>query len=87
MRSYPPRIEEEKSVEQGPQLSAGERSAILDQEIAKYAHRGYVLASRTPTSAQLVKRKKWSLFWSVTWFLVFVIPFFLYIVYYLAKRD
>ncbi len=74
-------------MEQQPQLSVEERGALLDGEIAGYAQRGYVIASRTPTTAQLVRRKKWSLFWSVVWFLFFVIPFFLYLFYYLAKRD
>ena len=65
----------------------GERSAILDAEVMKSARRGYEVRSRTQTTAQLVKPKKFSFIWALVWFLLFGIGLIVYLLYYWGKRD
>ena len=62
-------------------LSREDRSGILEKEVRKYVRQGYRVTSRTDTTAQLVKPKKFSFFW----FCVGVI--ILYLAYYMAKKD
>lgn len=64
-----------------------ERQAILQVEISKYIRRGYRVVSQTVTTAQLVKPKSFSFFWALVWLLLAVLPFFIYLIYYAAKRD
>ena len=64
-----------------------ERSAILDAEVMKYARLGYEVRSRTQTTAQLVKPKKFSFIWALVWFLLFGIGLIVYLLYYWGKRD
>jgi hypothetical protein len=64
-----------------------ERSAILDAEVMKYARMGYEVHSRTQTTAQLVKPKKFSFIWALVWFLLFGIGLIVYLLYYWGKRD
>ncbi len=59
----------------------------LNPVIAYYVSKGYRVISQTETSAQLVKPKKFSLFWGVLLFLVFIVPFVIYLLSYLAKKD
>jgi len=63
------------------------RSAILDREIAKYIKRGYRVTARTPTTAQLLRPKKFSRFWALAWFLCFGVGILVYLIYYWSKRD
>jgi hypothetical protein len=65
----------------------GPVSNALDAEIRRYAAAGYRVVSQTPTSAQLVKPKEFSLPWSVLWFFVCGVGVLVYIFYYLAKQD
>ncbi len=51
----------------------------LDPVIAYYVSKGYRVISQTETSAQLVKSKKFSFFWGVFWFLIFIVPFVIYL--------
>ena len=64
-----------------------QRTAILDREIAAYVKRGYHLTARTPTTAQLIKPKKFSFLWALLWFCAFGIGLLVYLFYYAAKRD
>src|SRR5215210_5791321 len=64
-----------------------ERSAILDAVVMKYARIGYEVRSRTQTTAQLVKPKKFSFIWALVWFLLFGIGLIVYLLYYWGKRD
>ena len=68
-------------------LSVQERSNILDDEVRNYVQRRYRVESRTPTAAQLVRPKKFSLLWALLWFLLFGIGILIYVAYYLAKSD
>jgi len=67
--------------------SLEECKAILDAEITRYVRRGFRVESRTDTTAQLVKKKKFSLFWAGVWLLCAVFPFVVYLLWYAAKRD
>ena len=68
-------------------LSREDRSDILEKEVRKYVGRGYRVTSRTDTTAQLVKPKKFSKFWAILWFCCLVFPFVIYILWYMAKKD
>jgi uncharacterized BrkB/YihY/UPF0761 family membrane protein len=68
-------------------LSVQERSNILDDEVRHYVQRDYRVESRTPTTAQLVRPKKFSFLWALLWFLLFGIGILIYVAYYLAKSD
>lgn len=68
-------------------LSTEERSAILDREVSKYVKRGFRVISRTNTTAQLVKPKKFSFLWAVLWFLLFGVGLLIYLFYYVSKKD
>jgi hypothetical protein len=68
-------------------LSVEEQSAILDEEVRKYVRRGYRVESRTATTAQMLKPKKFSFFWAFVWFLLFGVGVLVYLFYYWSKRD
>ena len=67
--------------------SIGERKAILSSEITKYLKQGFRVVSQTDTSAQLVKPKSFGCLIAFICFLLAFLPFFLYILYYWAKKD
>ena len=68
-------------------LSLEERSAILDVAVMKYVRMGYEVRSRTQTTVQLVKPKKFSFFWALVWFLLFGIGLIVYLLFYWSERD
>ena len=59
----------------------------LVREIQRLVHKGYQVIQQTNTSAQLVKKKKFSFFWAFMWFLLMGVGILVYIFYYMAKRD
>jgi hypothetical protein len=62
--------------------------ARMEEEIARLTRQGYVIVSRSETSAQLRRRKHFSILWAFFWFLVGGIGLPLYIAWYLlVKRD
>lgn len=64
-----------------------QRRDILQREIAAYLGRGFIVQSQTDTTAQLIKRKKFSFLWALLWTLAFGIGLIIYIFWYMAKRD
>ena len=68
-------------------LPIDERRAILDQEIKRFVKKGFRVISRTDTTAQLVKPKKFSFFWAFMWFLLVGIGLIVYLLYYAGKKD
>jgi len=72
---------------QRPLLTQTQRQQILDREIAKYTKRGFQVTSRTETTAQLRKPKKFSFLWAFLWFLLFGIGILVYLFYYWSKKD
>jgi hypothetical protein len=68
-------------------ISELERTRRLDAAINEYLGRRYSVQFRTSTTAQLVRPKKFSAGWAILWLLVFIVGLFVYILYYLGKRD
>ena len=64
-----------------------ERSRILDEEVSEYMRSGFFVRQRTPTTAQLVRPKRFSFLWAFLWLLVFGIGIVVYLIYYAAKQD
>ena len=77
----------ERSDEMAEPVPLEERSAILDAVVMKYARIGYEVRSRTQTTVQLVKPKKFSFFWALVWFLLFGIGLIVYLIFYWSERD
>ena len=68
-------------------LSIEERRTILDREIKRYVKRDFRVVSRTDTTAQLVKPKKFNFLWAILWFLLFGVGLIVYLLYYAGKKD
>jgi hypothetical protein len=62
-------------------------SAALDREVTKYVAKGFNVQSQTATTASLVKPKSFSLFLAVLLLLIMVLPFVVYLLYYVAQKD
>lgn len=63
--------------------------AMLDEQIARLTHEGYVIVNRTDTSAQLKRHKHFSIGWAFFWLIVGAgVGLLVYIAWYvLVKRD
>lgn len=59
----------------------------LKGQIQKAISYGYHVTSQTATTAQLMRQKHFSCLLATVLFLFFAIPFFIYLFYYLAKKD
>jgi hypothetical protein len=68
-------------------LSTQQRTEILDREVRNYVKKGYRVVSRSDTTAQLVRPKKFSLLIALICFVLAVVPFVLYLLWYMASRD
>jgi len=68
-------------------MEIAERKSILEECIAYYVKDGYRIASQTETSAQMVKPKQFSGCLAVILLLLFLLPFIIYILYYLSQKD
>ncbi len=73
------------------ELTIAERRAILDQEVASYAQQGYLVLSRSDTTAQLVKPKRFSCLWAFVWLLVTIfllgIGMIIYWIWHASKKN
>ena len=62
---------------------------VAEQKLEGYLKRGYQIAYKDESRVQLVRRKKFSLFWALIWFVfglgVGIVPYILY--YWLIKKD
>lgn len=63
------------------------RRAALQARINGYLSQGYRVVSQTDTTAQLVRPKKFSCLIAAILFLLMILPFVLYLLYYMSKRD
>ena len=61
-------------------VADGERSHALDEAIGRYLRRGYFVQFRTATTAQLVRRKKFSFLWALFWVLFLGVGIIIYLV-------
>lgn len=62
----------------GRELDTAGQRAALQAEINAWVRRGYRVISQTDTTAQLVKPKRFSLFWFFIMLGLFYIPFYLF---------
>lgn len=68
-------------------LSTEDRAAVLEREVQSYVKKGYRVMSRTDITAQLVKPKHFSFILAIILLIIMVLPFFLYLLWYLAAKD
>ena len=63
--------------------------AMLDEQIARLTRQGYVIVSQSETSAQLKRRKHFSVWWALFWLIVGAgVGLLVYVAWYvLIKRD
>lgn len=59
----------------------------LKAQVRIAVEHGYQVVSQTHTAAQLMRKKQFSCLIATVLFLCFAIPFFIYLFYYLAKKD
>lgn len=59
----------------------------VDATIVRYAHKGYLVASRSKTQLVLVKKKQFSFTLAILGLLLWGIGLILYILFYLAEKD
>ena len=64
-------------------LTPEQRRDILDRAVAKYVKQGYRVISRTDTTAQLVKPKRFG----CTWLLLSLLSLGIALVFYLYTKD
>lgn len=69
------------------ELSTEQRQAILKKEITQYVGEGWIVINETGTSANLVRKKKFSFWWALLWFLLLFVGLIVYIFYYMSKND
>lgn len=68
-------------------MDTATRESLLDQEIQGYVRRGYRVVGRTPTTAQLVKPKQFSLLLALLGLLFVVVGLVVYLLIYLTMHD
>ena len=68
-------------------LTESERSAILDAEVQRYVALGFHVTSRTATTAQLVKPKRFDAALAVLGLLFLAVGLLAYLLVYLGQSD
>lgn len=69
-------------------MELSERTEILQREIKSHIRRGYIVVSQTDTTAQLVKRKRFSFFWALFWLILGIgVGLVIYIFWYASRKD
>lgn len=59
----------------------------LESTVAGYIAQGFNVASRTATSVTMVKRKQFSILWTVIGFFLCVLPLLIYLIVYAIQSD
>jgi hypothetical protein len=59
----------------------------LQGAVMRQITNGFEVIDRTPSSVTLIKRKKFSVFWTVVGLFFFLFPFFIYLIVYAAQSD
>ena len=60
---------------------------LLPPAIARYVAQGYRVTSQTPTTASLMKPKRFSVLMFLIWSCVIILPGILYVLYFWRKKD
>jgi len=61
--------------------------SAADDIVTKLAAKGFQLQSRNKTQLQFMRKKQFSLFWSLAWLLVAFVGLIIYLLYYMSKKD
>lgn len=61
--------------------------STLNKIVNCYVEKGFSVVSQTDTSVQLVRKKSFSCLLATILFLLAFLPFFIYLFYYLGKKD
>ena len=59
----------------------------LEQVITSYIAQGFVVMSRSPTTATLFKKKEFSILWLVVGLVLCVFPLLIYLIIYASQSD
>lgn len=59
----------------------------MESIITSYIAQGFVIANRSPVSVTLMKRKEFSVLWTVIGFLLCLLPLLVYLIVYAAQSD
>lgn len=68
-------------------MENAERKIVLENAIAIYVQQGYRVVSQTENTVQLIKPKQFSLFIAIILLLFFILPFVIYLLYYLTQKE
>jgi hypothetical protein len=68
-------------------LTDVERKAILSDQIERFAWDGWRVLVHSETSAQLTRRKRFSVVAAIFWTLVLLVGLVIYLLIYLGRRD
>jgi hypothetical protein len=68
-------------------LTEAERSAILDDQLERFASDGWRVLHRTATTAQITRSKRISVGAALLWALCFLVGLLVYLLLHLSRRD
>jgi hypothetical protein len=68
-------------------LTEAERSAILDDQLERFAHDGWRVVRHTPTTAVVTRPKRLSVGAAVFWALCLLIGLAIYLLVFVSRRD
>jgi hypothetical protein len=68
-------------------LTEDERAAILDDQLERFAWDGWRVLTRTPTTAQITRPKRISVWAAAFWLLCLVVGLLIYLLVFMARKD
>lgn len=68
-------------------LTDAEQSAILDDQVERFAWDGWHVLARSGASAQLTRRKRFSVGAAIFWTLFLLVGLLIYLLIYLGRED
>lgn len=80
-------LDDDLGVTAVPQTIVVSSSPEMDAAITSYVSRGFMITSRMPNEAVLVKKKEFSIAMIVLGFFLCVIPLLVYLVFYAMQKD
>lgn len=77
----------EKGAISGANSVEGGAKKKIDALVAKMAKIGFMVHHREDEQIQLKRKKSFSFFAALSWFLLFGVGLIIYLIYYMSKRD
>jgi len=59
----------------------------IEERLAYYNRNGWTVHNESDERIYLIRKKEFSFFWGLLWFLFFGIGFIVYLIYYFSKSD